>query len=138
MPSLRRRALLGLVGAGLCGVSLRSFAQDKPPKPLEKVSLVLQWVTQCQFAGYSVALEKGYYRLEDIVSAVSQLECMIMSASPSLRKNYAISWGAGLRGAPFPLLPQEVLKIVKQLFRIEGFVTESWRRFLSGGIIILL
>jgi len=30
-------------------------------KPLEKVSLQLQWVDQFQFAGYYMAIEKGYY-----------------------------------------------------------------------------
>lgn len=35
-------------------------------KPLEKVSLTLQWLTQSQFAGYYVALDKGWYRQEGI------------------------------------------------------------------------
>jgi NitT/TauT family transport system substrate-binding protein len=34
--------------------------------PLESVSLQLQWVTQAQFAGYYVALDKGWYREEGI------------------------------------------------------------------------
>jgi NitT/TauT family transport system substrate-binding protein len=36
------------------------------PHPLEPVSLQLQWVTQAQFAGYYVALDKGWYREEGI------------------------------------------------------------------------
>jgi NitT/TauT family transport system substrate-binding protein len=36
------------------------------PRPLEPVSLQLQWVTQAQFAGYYVALDKGWYREEGI------------------------------------------------------------------------
>jgi NitT/TauT family transport system substrate-binding protein len=35
-------------------------------RPLDKVSLQLQWVTQAQFAGYYVALEKGWYSEEGI------------------------------------------------------------------------
>ncbi len=35
-------------------------------KPLDKVVLALQWHTQCQFAGYYVALEKGFYKQEGI------------------------------------------------------------------------
>lgn len=35
-------------------------------RPLDKVSLQLQWVTQAQFAGYYVALEKGWYLEEGI------------------------------------------------------------------------
>jgi len=34
--------------------------------PTEAVSLQLQWVTQAQFAGYYVALDKGWYRDEGI------------------------------------------------------------------------
>jgi NitT/TauT family transport system substrate-binding protein len=36
------------------------------PVPLESASLQLQWVTQAQFAGYYVALDKGWYREEGI------------------------------------------------------------------------
>jgi NitT/TauT family transport system substrate-binding protein len=36
------------------------------PVPLQPVSLQLQWVTQAQFAGYYVALDKGWYREEGI------------------------------------------------------------------------
>jgi NitT/TauT family transport system substrate-binding protein len=36
------------------------------PHPLESISLQLQWVTQAQFAGYYVALDKGWYREEGI------------------------------------------------------------------------
>ena len=35
-------------------------------KPLDKVTLALHWLAQCQFAGYFVALEKGYYRQQGI------------------------------------------------------------------------
>ncbi len=42
----------------LCMVSAAG-AEDKP---LDKVSLVPQWIPQAQFAGYMVALEKGFYR----------------------------------------------------------------------------
>lgn len=34
--------------------------------PLKRVSLQLQWVTQAQFAGYYVALDKGWYHEEGI------------------------------------------------------------------------
>jgi NitT/TauT family transport system substrate-binding protein len=43
-----------------------SSEKTEPPKPdsqpLQPVSLQLQWVTQAQFAGYYVALDKGWYR----------------------------------------------------------------------------
>ena len=40
--------------------------QASPEKLLKPVSLQLQWVTQAQFAGYYVALTKGWYREEGI------------------------------------------------------------------------
>ena len=44
-----------------------STASPTPtPPPLEPVSLQLQWVTQAQFAGYYVALDKGWYHEEGI------------------------------------------------------------------------
>jgi NitT/TauT family transport system substrate-binding protein len=53
---------LGVVVLTACfGVS-----EAPTPPPLEPVSLQLQWVTQAQFAGYYVALDKGWYREEGI------------------------------------------------------------------------
>jgi len=40
-------------------------------KPLEKVSLQLQWLDQFQFAGYYVAKEKEFTSLDDIISSYS-------------------------------------------------------------------
>jgi NitT/TauT family transport system substrate-binding protein len=53
---------LALVLAGRLPLAMAQRAA----KPPEKISLALQWLTQCQFAGYYVALEKGYYREEGI------------------------------------------------------------------------
>jgi len=43
-----------------------SSAPDSSQQALKPVSLQLQWVTQAQFAGYYVALTKGWYREEGI------------------------------------------------------------------------
>ena len=43
--------------------SEKSVAQEQN---FQKVTLALQWHTQCQFAGYYVGLEKGFYRGEGI------------------------------------------------------------------------
>lgn len=54
--------LLGIFFIGAC-----SSEQPAPTEPpLEAVSLQLQWVTQAQFAGYYVALDKGWYAAEGI------------------------------------------------------------------------
>jgi NitT/TauT family transport system substrate-binding protein len=41
-------------------------AAAKPAGPADKVKLQLKWVPQAQFAGYFVALEKGYYKDENL------------------------------------------------------------------------
>jgi NitT/TauT family transport system substrate-binding protein len=41
-------------------------AAAKPTGPADKVQLQLKWVPQAQFAGYFVALEKGYYKDENL------------------------------------------------------------------------
>ncbi len=53
----------------LCLVLTTTCSTSSPtPTPLtsEPVSLQLQWVTQAQFAGYYVALDKGWYQEEGI------------------------------------------------------------------------
>ncbi len=47
---------------------LTACANQNPPTaaPLTPVTLQLQWVTQAQFAGYYVALDKGWYEEEGI------------------------------------------------------------------------
>ena len=47
---------------------LAACANQNPPTPipLTPVTLQLQWVTQAQFAGYYVALDKGWYKEEGI------------------------------------------------------------------------
>jgi NitT/TauT family transport system substrate-binding protein len=47
----------------VCFYSQTGLAQEKP---LKKVSLAIQWLTQCQFAGYYVALDRGFYEQEGI------------------------------------------------------------------------
>jgi NitT/TauT family transport system substrate-binding protein len=60
-----RSLTICLIGvAVLVGCSTEPAEPTLPP--LEPVSLQLQWVTQAQFAGYYVALDKGWYREEGI------------------------------------------------------------------------
>jgi NitT/TauT family transport system substrate-binding protein len=54
------------------GLLLACGPQPTPTEPpTEPVSLQLQWVTQAQFAGYYVALDKGWYREEGIDLTIS-------------------------------------------------------------------
>jgi len=41
-------------------------AAPKPSGPPDKVKLQIKWVPQAQFAGYFVALEKGFYKDENL------------------------------------------------------------------------
>lgn len=43
-----------------------TFSPSVPAPGLQPVSLQLQWITQAQFAGYYVALDKGWYREEGL------------------------------------------------------------------------
>ena len=51
----------GIIG-GLAAAALFAL----PAEAADKVTLQLQWVTQAQFAGYYVALDKGYYEEEGL------------------------------------------------------------------------
>ena len=46
----------------------------------DEVKLQLKWVTQAQFAGYYVALDKGFYEEED-------LDVTILPGGPTLRRH---------------------------------------------------
>jgi NitT/TauT family transport system substrate-binding protein len=60
------RSLLGLL-VGLILVAACAGGTTTPTaRPPDRVSLQLQWVTQAQFAGYYVALDKGWYQEEGI------------------------------------------------------------------------
>ena len=66
-----RRAVL-ILAAVLCvaaalGAGLWSGARKADASvPASRVRLVLQWSPQAQFAGYYVALEKGFYRQQGL------------------------------------------------------------------------
>lgn len=50
----------------VCSVLLAACAAPTQPAPNHAITLNLQWITQAQFAGYYVALEKGWYAEEGI------------------------------------------------------------------------
>ena len=56
-------AVITIAGLNVSFCIEAGLAQEKS---LEKVTLALQWHTQCQFAGYYVALDKGFYKEEGI------------------------------------------------------------------------
>jgi len=60
------RSLLGIMLFAISISACATTATAPTSPPLEPVTLQLQWVTQAQFAGYYVALDKGWYREEGI------------------------------------------------------------------------
>jgi len=90
-------------------------------KAPEKITLALQWLTQCQFAGYYVALEKGYYREEGIDLTIqpgaadsNPVQLVTMGAAQFGTRWFADLAGAVDKGAP-------VLSIA-QIFGSSGLV----------------
>jgi NitT/TauT family transport system substrate-binding protein len=55
---------------GSASAAAASRAGGAPAKGTRKLKLTLEWVTQCEFAGFYVALDKGYYDAEDIDLAI--------------------------------------------------------------------
>ncbi|MEW6505808.1 MAG: ABC transporter substrate-binding protein [Chloroflexota bacterium] len=71
MSNIRMKHALSIFLILCFGLSLLACSDgSNPPEPdkpaAQKITLQLQWVTQAQFAGYYVALEKGWYREEGI------------------------------------------------------------------------
>jgi NitT/TauT family transport system substrate-binding protein len=71
--SVRSNRFLPLFTFLIClGLMAACGPQAVPTEPaVESVSLQLQWVTQAQFAGYYVALDKGWYADEGIDLTIS-------------------------------------------------------------------
>ena len=69
MRNSKRNRLHGVIVVLLCLICVAACTgtpAQPATKALQKVTLQLQWVTQAQFAGYYVALDKGYYTAEKI------------------------------------------------------------------------
>lgn len=54
-------------------LALMAAAAATTVQAADDVKLQLQWVTQAQFAGYYVALDKGFYTAEDLNVTIYQV-----------------------------------------------------------------
>jgi NitT/TauT family transport system substrate-binding protein len=97
-----------------------AWAQPAAKAP-EKITLALQWLTQCQFAGYYVALEKGYYREEGIDLTIqpgaadsNPIQLVTMGAA-----QFGTRWFADLASAVDKGLP---VVSIAQIFGSSGLV----------------
>ena len=114
------KRLLTTILAG--GVSLAAFAAQAA----DDLTLQLQWVTQAQFAGYYVALDKGYYEEEN-------LNVTIKPGGPDIAPPQVLAGGGAdvmLNWMPSALAAREkgvpVVNIA-QPFKSSGLMLTCWK-----------
>jgi len=109
---------LAAVAAGLGGTALHADEND--------VTLQLQWVTQAQFAGYYVALDKGFYEAEG-------LNVTILPGGPDIAPPQVLAGGGAdimLNWMPSALAAREKgLPVVNiaQPFTSSGLMLTCWK-----------
>ena len=82
---MKNQILAGAASLALCGAPALAGSQLMG-SPLDEITLQLKWVTQAQFAGYYVALEKGFYEDEN-------LDVTIKPGGPDIAPTQVIAGG---------------------------------------------
>ncbi len=96
------------------------------PVMAEEVKLQLQWVTQAQFAGYYVALDKGYYKDEG-------LDVTILPGGPDIAPPQVLAGGGAdvmLNWMPSALAAREkglAVVNIAQPFKSSGLMLTCWK-----------
>lgn len=124
------RALLVSTLIAWLFVSCTAAPATPTQPPLQPVTLQLQWVTQAQFAGYYVALDKGWYREEG-------LDVTIKPGGPNIIAADAVSSGVADFGTS--LLADIIVAIqngkslvsISQVQQSNGLLLVAWK---SSGI----
>ncbi len=128
MPRPRTSHLVYLIASlfiVLGGVLAACGDDDEPEGPADDVKIVLQWVVQAQFAGYYVALEKGFYEDEN-------LNIEIQPGGPDILPVQLVAAGAAeLAVQPFAVVlsarDQGIdVVAVAQVFERSGYRLVSW------------
>ena len=110
----------------MTGLALASALMAGQAMANESVKLQLQWVTQAQFAGYYVALDKGYYAEEG-------LDVTILPGGPDIAPPQVLAGGgadAMLNWMPSALAAREKgLPVVNiaQPFKSSGLMLTCWK-----------
>ncbi len=92
----------------------------------DEVTLQLKWVTQAQFAGYYVALDKGFYEEED-------LDVTVLSGGPDIAPTQVIAGGGAdvaVEWMPAALAAREKglpLVNIAQPFKSSGMMLTCWK-----------
>jgi NitT/TauT family transport system substrate-binding protein len=109
------------VVVSICFVCFYPQNGQAQEKSLEKVSLAIQWLTQCQFAGYYVALDRGFYEQEGI-------DLTIIPGASDINPIHLVSSGAADFGtkwiADFLVAKEEGLPLISiaQILQSNGLV----------------
>ena len=107
-------------------LALMAAAAATTVQAADDVKLQLQWVTQAQFAGYYVALDKGFYTAED-------LNVTILPGGPDIAPTQVLAGGgadAMLNWMPSALAAREKgLPVVNiaQPFKSSGLMLTCWK-----------
>ena len=107
-------------------LALMAAAAATTVQAADDVKLQLQWVTQAQFAGYYVALDKGFYAAED-------LNITILPGGPDIAPPQVLAGGgadAMLNWMPSALAAREKgLPVVNiaQPFKSSGLMLTCWK-----------
>ena len=107
-------------------LALMAAAAAATVQAADDVKLQLQWVTQAQFAGYYVALDKGFYTAED-------LNVTILPGGPDIAPPQVLAGGgadAMLNWMPSALAAREKgLPVVNiaQPFKSSGLMLTCWK-----------
>jgi len=131
-----RRALGAIAGVGVAVLALSACAgggsapaaSDADFTPLTSVKLQLQWLPQAQFAGYYVALDKGYFQEEgfdDVQVLPSGGDIVPQDALVAGDVDFAVAWVPKVLGT---LENQGVeLTDIAQVFQKSGTTQVSWK-----------
>lgn len=117
---MKKIMMAAALAAGMGGTS--AFAGGHA----DTVTLQLQWVTQAQFAGYYVALDKGFYEAEG-------LDVTILAGGPDIAPPQVLAGGgadAMLNWMPSALAAREKgLPVVNiaQPFKTSGLMLTCWK-----------
>lgn len=117
---MKNMIIAAAVAAGLGGTSAIADGHAN------SVTLQLQWVTQAQFAGYYVALDKGFYEAEG-------LDVTVLAGGPDIAPPQVLAGGgadAMLNWMPSALAAREKgLPVVNiaQPFKTSGLMLTCWK-----------
>ncbi|MDQ1174478.1 NitT/TauT family transport system substrate-binding protein [Microbacterium testaceum] len=136
MSHSTRRALGAMAALAAASLALSACAGSSTPDaastedftPLTSVKLQLQWLPQAQFAGYYVALDKGYFQEEgfdDVEVVPSGGDIVPQDALVAGDVDFAVAWVPKVLGT---MENQGVeLTDIAQVFQKSGTTQVSWK-----------